>query len=279
MTGEHGHAGEADVAQPAFKSVFREPEYIAQPPSVPFDLDDNTDAIALRAAISSLQMQRQRAQEDMRQLQRVKREAVAHPEEWRRGLLDRYARKRRASQGRGRPGGRSPGMEDGGDARAGAEAEGMDVDGGGEVDEQHVLEVPETQQSGGWPSFGSSTGSHFAPAPPPPPPPGDLDHDHDPFQTPSMQNVVRMPPINWAKYHIIGEPLERMHRVQQSRPSDGLGGEGRATIAAPYSPFTDSLDSGQHSPRDVGDRKDSGCNAAEMLHPMQTRRGSRMLGG
>ena len=65
---------------------------------------------------------------------------------------------------------------------------------------------------------------------------------------PGPQNVVRCPPINWAKYHIIGEPLDRLHEEQRRRP---ISGESRMeeepvravehVIAAPYNPWTDRL--------------------------------------
>lgn len=68
-------------------------------------------------------------------------------------------------------------------------------------------------------------------------------------QLPRPQNVIRMPPINWAKYHIIGEPLDRMHEEQRQRP---VSGEPRQSdpaqrapehvLAAPYQPLTDRLE-------------------------------------
>jgi hypothetical protein len=66
---------------------------------------------------------------------------------------------------------------------------------------------------------------------------------------PKPQNVVRMPPINWAKYHIVGEPLDKMHEEQRSRPFVGLPRQDpnqRAPehfVAAPYRPLTDRIES------------------------------------
>lgn len=78
---------------------------------------------------------------------------------------------------------------------------------------------------------------------------------------PQPQNIVRMPPINWAKYQIVGEPLEKMHQEQILRPSSG---EPRPynydstqphpqqqqqqrspeyVLAAPYRPLVDKLNS------------------------------------
>lgn len=38
---------------------------------------------------------------------------------------------------------------------------------------------------------------------------------------PQKQNLIRCPPVNWAKYHIIGEPLNKMHEEQRRRPTQG----------------------------------------------------------
>ncbi|EFX00964.1 hypothetical protein CMQ_2045 [Grosmannia clavigera kw1407] len=43
----------------------------------------------------------------------------------------------------------------------------------------------------------------------------------DPRRLPKPQNVVRMPPINWNKYAIVGEGLERLHAEQIRRPAVG----------------------------------------------------------
>ncbi|KAJ9631703.1 hypothetical protein H2203_000102 [Taxawa tesnikishii (nom. ined.)] len=207
-------------SSPSCSPALPPTQFIEQLPSRPFSDADNTDAIALRAAISSLQIQRKRAQDDMRTLQRVKEDAVAHPEEFKQELLARA----RAAKSKAHPATplqrttppsdtSSPSEKDAGAGAADARSSRPEH----HLDDEHS--TPPQQ---------ISTSDNFR------------------FRTPQMQNVVRCPPINWAKYHIVGEPLERMHRVQQERPSDGLGGEGRATIAAPYSPFTDVLE------KDVG---------------------------
>lgn len=74
----------------------------------------------------------------------------------------------------------------------------------------------------------------------------------DPFynlgKIPTPQNIVRMPPINWAKYQIVGEPLDKMHAEQLRRPA---GGEPRQelgqrspehVLASPYRPLVDKLE-------------------------------------
>lgn len=39
--------------------------------------------------------------------------------------------------------------------------------------------------------------------------------------TPAPQNVYRMPPVNWAKYGIVGEVLDKMHEEQRTHPTLG----------------------------------------------------------
>lgn len=65
---------------------------------------------------------------------------------------------------------------------------------------------------------------------------------------PRLQNVVRCPPINWAKYHVLGEPLDKLHEEQRRRPVNDqhlqdesqIRGE-EHIIAAPYDPWRDKL--------------------------------------
>lgn len=65
---------------------------------------------------------------------------------------------------------------------------------------------------------------------------------------PAPQDVVRTPPINWTKYHVVGEALDRLHEEQRSRPTSGEPERGvdsarssEHVIAAPYQPWTDHL--------------------------------------
>ncbi|EOD47642.1 hypothetical protein UCRNP2_5604 [Neofusicoccum parvum UCRNP2] len=75
---------------------------------------------------------------------------------------------------------------------------------------------------------------------------------------PEPQNIFRCPPINWAKYHVVGESLDKLHAEQQKRPSSGAHGQARAPVhvmAAPYSPFADHL--GQQQPAHAQTRRSS----------------------
>lgn len=73
------------------------------------------------------------------------------------------------------------------------------------------------------------------------------DPNSSPFgRIPAPQNVVRMPPINWSKYHVVGESLDRMHEEQLRRPSPGDLRRGEPApehvLASPYRPLVDRLD-------------------------------------
>jgi hypothetical protein len=73
-----------------------------------------------------------------------------------------------------------------------------------------------------------------------------------------QQNVVRCPPINWNQYAVVGESLDKIHKDQLERPSEGVpqrvgvdgqlvaGGEGQRReflgVAAPYQPGRDKIE-------------------------------------
>ena len=64
-------------------------------------------------------------------------------------------------------------------------------------------------------------------------------------QMPAPLNVIRCPPVNWAKYHIAGEVLDQLHEQQRRLPDSGpvsqtLPSRPQA-IAAPYSPWHDKV--------------------------------------
>ncbi|MCJ1246257.1 hypothetical protein MMC30_003463 [Trapelia coarctata] len=63
---------------------------------------------------------------------------------------------------------------------------------------------------------------------------------------PAPQTIVRCPPINWAKYRVVGGALDKLHEEQQTHPTSGeLQRDAdplRApehVIAAPYRPWTE----------------------------------------
>lgn len=63
------------------------PAPIPVPPSRPFSSDESTDGLALKAAISSLQFQRQQARDDIQSLQEIKKQALADPERFTQDLV------------------------------------------------------------------------------------------------------------------------------------------------------------------------------------------------
>lgn len=172
------------------------PTIAPEPAPVPISESDNPDVIALRSAISILQMQKQRALSDIKTLNRLKQVAAADPEKFAQELMAN----------------RSTGRDD---------SANQFVD----------LRPPETGESDDEAGSGERNNASLV------------------DQLPRPQNVIRMPPINWAKYHIIGEPLDRMHEEQRQRP---VSGEPRQSdpaqrapehvLAAPYQPLTDRLE-------------------------------------
>jgi len=166
-------------------------QWMDEPEPLPVSLDDNVDAIALRAAISALQLQRQQSLRDLRDLDRMKRAALKEPEAFvddlKAGKLTRPPR--------------------------------SDI----EVDDLVDADSSDEERR-------DQNASKFG-------------------QFPPAQNIVRCPPIEWSKYHIVGEPLDQMHEVQKKYPGfdeDAHGGSEPpqpSTIAAPYRPFVDRVDS------------------------------------
>lgn len=165
---------------------------------MPISESENPDAIALRSAISILQMQKQRSLKDIKTLERMKAAAVADPEGFARELAVGNLSKR-DDDGKyiDVP------VEEG-------EESGSDGDGDG-----NAAENPESK-------FGS---------------------------IPAPQNVVRMPPVNWAKYQIVGEPLDKIHEDQRRRPPASEPRREEYThrppehvLASPYRPLVDKID-------------------------------------
>src|SRR6186713_1267426 len=140
------------------------------PPPVSISESTNSDAIALRSALSILQLQRQRAVKDLQTLERQKHLATANPEAFSLALGE----------------GRIKSAKD--------EAILTDFDPLAEND----LEEAPTEND-----YATTFGT-----------------------IPSAQNIVRCPPLNWDKYHIVGEALDKIHEEQRLRPSPGAPRQG-----------------------------------------------------
>ncbi|MCJ1434660.1 hypothetical protein MMC27_004029 [Xylographa pallens] len=164
---------------------------------IPISECDNPDAIALRSAISVLQIQRQRTLRDLQTLERQKTIAVADPERFVHELSSGSVKS--------------------------ASSRGIL---GGENSDSDSLEN-QTDLSRDHLSIQEGTSFGIIPAP---------------------QNIVRCPPVNWAKYHIVGEALDNLHEEQRSRPSSGepqrdfeIFRESEHVVAAPYRPWADKI--------------------------------------
>ena len=204
---------------------------MAEPPQpVPISESTNSDAIALRAAMSILQLQRRQALRDMQTLEKQKEAAVANPEAFARDVASGKI-KARGMRGILGPVGEMP--NDMGDVISGREGElhpsvEDDAKDGGEMDDSETEDDKSAAQV-----------------------------DSDFGEIPSEQNVVRMPPINWAKYHIVGQSLDKLHEEQRIRPVAGqplrdedMKPKLRApehVIASPYDPWKDKLEGKEKS--------------------------------
>ncbi|KAH8429700.1 uncharacterized protein LDX57_007372 [Aspergillus melleus] len=186
------------------QSQLPRPTFLPEPSPIPISESENPDAIALRSAISILQMQKQQSMRDLRTLERLKKAAAADPEAFARELAAGNLSARRDVGG-------FLGLDP-----MSREADDDDGDDEGDVD------VGGGREEGG---------------------------PRAKFETiPTPQNVVRMPPVNWAKYQIVGDPLDRMHEDQRRRP---FSGEPRRedtqrapehVLASPYRPLVDKLE-------------------------------------
>ncbi|PSN60846.1 hypothetical protein BS50DRAFT_199222 [Corynespora cassiicola Philippines] len=213
--------------QAAFTATFR-----PQPPSVPISESENPDAIALRSAISLLQMQREKSKRDLKALEDLKAAAVSDPEGFVRSL---QAQREQASKSYTDV--LTPTLSHLSDS-ASSEA------GGAAADRNEREE--EGGQTAGNARKDSAQVQDGAPVPEP--------NRFPPI--PQPQNVIRCPPVNWAKYHIVGEPLDKMHEEQRQYPGSvepprthqGSKAPPHA-VASPYSPFTDGVGESQPTPQ------------------------------
>lgn len=247
-----------DEAQPRRQPAQDQPmrggpanEYIPPPPNLPFTGEDATDAIALKAAISTLQFQKKKAQDDIKTLASLKQLALNEPESFAQDLA------------KGKIGEQRPKI---GDMQAILDqAEEGDSD--EEVDFSALArdkgkkslspEIPDSQPGSQSQKAAGAQQTDGTPSFP---------------RIPGPQTVVRMPHVNWDKYGVVGEPLERLHNQQQKWPGTTAAyGQERGreyTIAAPYSPFLDHIDT-QHVRKDSGAMPSATGTISE--HPMSTR--------
>ena len=168
---------------------------VERPLPIPILESDNTDAIALRSAISVLQIQRQQAVRDLRTLEQQKHLATSDLEKFAAELASGVAEK---------------------------------------APKDDLLDLWSAEHSHGQ---RNTDGNGLK---------VQGDSAYGPF--PKPQNIVRCPPINWAKYHVVGEALDKLHEEQISHPTPGepqkdidLVRSPEYMIAAPYRPWTDKV--------------------------------------
>ncbi|KAI0125925.1 hypothetical protein BJ170DRAFT_454342 [Xylariales sp. AK1849] len=214
----------------AYSSYSTAQTVIAAPAPEPIEFDSNPDVLALKSAMSILQMQSAKARRDMVTLQNTKKAALEDPEAF---LADLGAGKVGAGE-------RWSADEADNDDESSSDEE---SNGDATMDgiQKHAKE-------------GGAVGSA----------PDAIDLD-DPVRGPKpwdnlpvAQNIVRMPPINWNQYAVAGESLDKLHSDQLSRPTQGVPatvkpdgmyefrGAGKqeqvSGIAAPFNPLKDKLD-------------------------------------
>ncbi|OAL44155.1 hypothetical protein IQ07DRAFT_254353 [Pyrenochaeta sp. DS3sAY3a] len=185
--------------------------FIRQPPSVSISESENPDAIALRSAISLLQLQREKSKRDLKALQDLKAKAVSNPQAFARSLQEQRAQASQSYNDVLTP--TLSGLADVPRPQDDATVEQSIPD--ARKDSAHVEAAAVPSQ---------------IPA------------------IPQPQNIVRCPPVNWAKYHVVGEPLDKMHEEQKKWPGAAEPPRGKSdmrapphAVAAPYSPFTDGI--------------------------------------
>jgi hypothetical protein len=209
----------------------------------PIAFDDNTDVLAMKSAISILQMQRTKAMADIRALDRAKRAAAADPNAFANDLAEGRVRIEGDRQIAGSGGSDSESDEDEEDYK-------MREDTSGDGDSADLMDRSSQNEN-----THQSHGKHRT----------SKGEERAWTNLPKPQNVVRCPPINWAKYGVVGEPLDKLHAEQVAAPSQGLpvqlgpggtldlhagdplpgaGGEQVRVVgvAAPYDPFKDHME-------------------------------------
>ncbi|XDG06539.1 hypothetical protein ABKA04_006154 [Annulohypoxylon sp. FPYF3050] len=240
---------------------------IAAPLPEPIDFDTNPDVLALKSAISVLQLQRRKAEADIAALAKVKSAAMADPGAFVRDLTS--GRVGMEEPSRASSDDDSDSDEEMGDANANADVDEKPLpspataipsqhpNGAASTSEQLPQTQPNTTTNP-FIKFESPAPPTTKPTPKPQPPPW--------TKLPKPQNVVRCPPINWSQYAVVGESLDKLHAEQLRRPTQGvpasLAADGRyefsaapgrqeryVGIAAPYAPGKDRIDRKSKAPR------------------------------
>ncbi|KAI1810784.1 hypothetical protein GGS20DRAFT_565976 [Poronia punctata] len=214
---------------------------IPPPPPEPIDFSTNPDVLALKSAISILQMQRRKAERDMVTLDRVKNAALADPEAFIQDLIT----------GRIHTEGERPLASSAETAQKfKGEEQKQDDDDDDDDDSDSDSDMEDVGQSTSNNTQDPATNQEGIEA-----------TERKPWESiPKPQNIVRCPPINWSQYAVVGESLDKLHNEQVMRPAQGTPaivtsdgryefkggddgpGERYLGVAAPYAPGRDKID-------------------------------------
>ncbi|KAK4192704.1 hypothetical protein QBC35DRAFT_483095 [Podospora australis] len=270
------------LGRPAF-TISSQPDQtqtaIPPPPAQAIDFDANPDVLAVRSAITILQLQRARAAADIQALQRAKEAALEDPT----SFVADLAEGRVGTDGdplmfpHATDGSDSEDSDDNGnDEEEEEEGDSADEDNESDNNNNHraikredssdkkngdidMLDpVDQGGRAGGTKrSIRNSSSS------------SNSNKTKKPAwrKLPKPQTVVRCPPINWSQYAVVGESLDKLHAEQVAAPTPGaplvlgpggtydfkLGQQDAAGssersqklvgIAAPYVPGRDKIDS------------------------------------
>ncbi len=241
----------------------------APPPAQPIDFESNPDVLALKSAISILQLQRARATADIQSLSRARDAAMANPQSF---AADLAAGRVRAE---GDP------LLSGTRPAARESYSHSDSDSDSESDSE-LDDTPQKQALSEPNPPTTDTDVSMADAPSNAPKPKQKRKQRSSTATaakppawqtlPKPQTVVRCPPINWAQYGVVGDSLDKLHAEQVAAPTPGVpavlgsgggafefkagvvGGDGGGGssggeparrlvgVAAPYNPLRDKLE-------------------------------------
>jgi hypothetical protein len=235
---------------------YNPPSVMAKPPSpVPIAESENPDVIALRASMGILQVQHMTAKKDMERLQKMKDEALKDPEAYVKALVERM-NTQSSEKGANLL---TPTVQNLVSAlgKKSDVVKGLDEKKDGNEDVKMATSTEEAAEKDS--DDESSEPPERFPVPP------------------SAQNVYRMPPINWAKYQVVGDVLDLMHDDQRNRPIPGMpdGIDSDRTedynAAAPYQPVVDAARLARIIPGQNG----NGYMGNSGDHPMVTRRSAK----
>ncbi|KAK3902410.1 hypothetical protein C8A05DRAFT_33888 [Staphylotrichum tortipilum] len=261
------------LGRPAFTHTSQTDQVgAAPPPAQPIDFDSNPDVLALKSAISILQLQRARATADIQSLSHARKAALADPAAFIADLNSGRVRIQGDPLTTGAPAVSAvPDSDDDSssdDDEGDSEQPGQQEDTPDSETKPGNADTPMTDGTNPPPTKPKQPTrkkgkqkqppSTTTPAPPAPPPWLNL---------PKPQSIVRCPPINWAQYGVIGESLDKLHAEQLAAPNPGapavlgpggtyefkageqgaaggVGGPGRRLVgvAAPFSPMRDRVE-------------------------------------